>query len=676
VFRSLKKIAPTWSLCPAAFLVLMLMLCPAVLDAQNIPGEGDCSDGMDGPDNDGYTDCYDPDCFTENPCTYSACYVEVGEIHDPAVDGTSPRISNSVSIFGDVAVAGAPDEIEGGVVIISTRTASVPLPDWDQEQVLENPNGVSGDRFGWSVSNSNDVIVVGAPDTNSGEGKAYVYEINPNGTPLWTLAGTLESDNPQNNSQFGYAVSTDGTTIVVTELQTYLGSYLYGTVHTFEKNGSGQWIPGPKLDNPHLILTSCNPQGGLTDRYGHSVDISSDLIVVGAPEYDFDSQSNPNGATNCESGCAWVWERGIGNSWSQTSQLLASNPSGSNDQFGHCVSVARRGNPGGLGYRIAVGDPESNDAIYLFDYEIGFANAVVDSEVKIDLFTLADMGYLTNYNEDTGRLGSSCSLNDSGVLAFGCPTSDYGGDYFESFVFQNIPITTSTSEWYFSQSFASEVDPGRNEWGFSVDIWENKLVIGGPLATVIGGLDEVGRAYIYECDPVLPTPLPTMVWDGTYVSWNFPGGPDQFNYLVAIQSGEIVGLTDFDQGSYEFLQCILGPHAMGIIDGAGIFEEIDGIEVTTCPDVSFKRGDANGDSGFNIGDAVFLLGALFSGGDPCLCDDACDGNDDGATNIADAVMMLGALFSGGAAPPAPGPNSCGPDPTSDALDCDEYSGCP
>jgi hypothetical protein len=98
-------------------------------------------------------------------------------------------------------------------------------------------------------------------------------------------------------------------------------------------------------------------------------------------------------------------------------------------------------------------------------------------------------------------------------------------------------------------------------------------------------------------------------------------------------------------------------------------------ESTTSSDVTFKRGDANGDGGFDIGDAIFLLAALFSGGDPCACDDACDANDDGSTNIADAIYMLTNLFSGGAAPPAPGPNSCGIDPTSDALDCDEYSGC-
>ncbi len=89
----------------------------------------------------------------------------------------------------------------------------------------------------------------------------------------------------------------------------------------------------------------------------------------------------------------------------------------------------------------------------------------------------------------------------------------------------------------------------------------------------------------------------------------------------------------------------------------------------------FKRGDTNQDGGFNIADQVFQLAALFSGGTPCACDDACDQNDDGNTNIADAVYGLAALFSGGAAPPAPGPGTCGPDETDDALECDTYNGC-
>ena len=90
----------------------------------------------------------------------------------------------------------------------------------------------------------------------------------------------------------------------------------------------------------------------------------------------------------------------------------------------------------------------------------------------------------------------------------------------------------------------------------------------------------------------------------------------------------------------------------------------------------FRRGDSNGDGGFNIADAVFLLAALFSGGPPSDCADASDANDDGGVNIADAIFKLATLFSGGAPLPAPGSIDCGIDPTdSDALDCVNYT-CP
>ena len=98
-------------------------------------------------------------------------------------------------------------------------------------------------------------------------------------------------------------------------------------------------------------------------------------------------------------------------------------------------------------------------------------------------------------------------------------------------------------------------------------------------------------------------------------------------------------------------------------------------DVTCFPGVQFIRGDCNADNGFDISDPISLLGILFSGTGPALCDDACDGNDDGGLDISDAIYILGSLFSGGAAPPAPFPG-CGLDGTdTDALDCASFPPC-
>jgi len=93
------------------------------------------------------------------------------------------------------------------------------------------------------------------------------------------------------------------------------------------------------------------------------------------------------------------------------------------------------------------------------------------------------------------------------------------------------------------------------------------------------------------------------------------------------------------------------------------------------PNPLFIRGDGNGDGGIDIGDAVYGLTYLFSGGES-RCQDAQDTNDDGAIDVADPIALLGLLFSGSEPPPAPFPD-CGEDPTPDSLSCElGTNGCP
>lgn len=95
-------------------------------------------------------------------------------------------------------------------------------------------------------------------------------------------------------------------------------------------------------------------------------------------------------------------------------------------------------------------------------------------------------------------------------------------------------------------------------------------------------------------------------------------------------------------------------------DGTG-----DACDEAVAPE--FRRGDANADGSVNISDPSALLNWLFLGGVPVSCPDAGDANDDGAVDISDAVTILNWLFTGGRTPPAPGPETCGEDPTADTL---------
>jgi hypothetical protein len=90
-------------------------------------------------------------------------------------------------------------------------------------------------------------------------------------------------------------------------------------------------------------------------------------------------------------------------------------------------------------------------------------------------------------------------------------------------------------------------------------------------------------------------------------------------------------------------------------------------EVVTAG-TSFIRGDADLSGFVRIEDAVLALQAVF-GAAPLACRDAADANDDGRLDLGDGLYTLGYLFSGGPPPPAPFPGA-GVDPSEDSLSCD------
>lgn len=103
----------------------------------------------------------------------------------------------------------------------------------------------------------------------------------------------------------------------------------------------------------------------------------------------------------------------------------------------------------------------------------------------------------------------------------------------------------------------------------------------------------------------------------------------------------------------------------------GLFAIYDSIG-NAC-EITFRRADSNGDGTVDISDAINTLGFLFLGTGKVDCMDAGDANDDGLLDISDAIITLEWLFVDTTKlPPAPGPFTPGPDPTNDALTCNQY----
>jgi len=90
------------------------------------------------------------------------------------------------------------------------------------------------------------------------------------------------------------------------------------------------------------------------------------------------------------------------------------------------------------------------------------------------------------------------------------------------------------------------------------------------------------------------------------------------------------------------------------------------------PDI-FRRGDADGNGGVAINDAIVVANWLRLAGDEPDCVDSADADDSGLVDDLDPLFILAFLMLGGPPPPAPGPYSnCASDPTPDILDCGFY----
>ena len=246
---------------------------------------------------------------------------------------------------------------DGLRLTVDDRSARYPLtidPN-AQQAYLKASNTGAGDGFGLSVSVSGDTVVVGAYGESSNAtgvngnqadnsalfaGAAYVFVRS--GT-TWSQQAYLKASNTGASDQFGYSVAVSGATVVVGALyedsnaagvngnQTSNSAIESGAVYVFVRNGT-TW-------SQQAYLKASNTGAG--DRFGYSVSVSGDTVVVGAVAEDSNATGvNGNQSDNSatDSGAAYVFVRS-GTTWSQQAYLKASNTD-ADDDFGESVSVS------------------------------------------------------------------------------------------------------------------------------------------------------------------------------------------------------------------------------------------------------------------------------------------------------------------------------------------------
>jgi hypothetical protein len=241
---------------------------------------------------------------------------------------------------------------------------------WPLQAYLQPPSPRREAYFGSAVSISGDTLIAGAPgepETSAGEfdhnaGAAYVFVRN--GTS-WSQQARLRLNNGLGGSFFGQDVALSGNTAVIGALGTGIDLEspdppdVEGAAFVFVRNGT-QWSTQATLRAGNAMPYA---------RFGTSVGISGDAIIVGATHEDSGvggANANPLDISLPDAGAAYLFTRSAG-AWNQSAYLKASNP-GEEDWFGGAVAIASNTIVVGAHFEdsaaLGVNGNQSDDSLY------------------------------------------------------------------------------------------------------------------------------------------------------------------------------------------------------------------------------------------------------------------------------------------------------------------------
>jgi hypothetical protein len=249
----------------------------------------------------------------------------------------------ATAIEGNYAVIGARMDDDNGS---SAGAAYLFLRDssgWTEQQKLLASDGSLDARFGRSVAISGDYVIVGAHKADGDIGAAYVFVRNGS---TWSEVAKLSPSDGTSGDFFGTAVGISGDYAVVGAFGSANGGDSSGAAYIYMRTDT-TWLEQAKL---------VPSDADTNDRFGRSVAISGDYVVVGSyGDDDFGGAS----------GSAYVFERS-GTVWTETAKLTPGDGS-SGAHFG--VSASASGDYLIIGAHTE--GPDSSGAAYVFKKESG-----------------------------------------------------------------------------------------------------------------------------------------------------------------------------------------------------------------------------------------------------------------------------------------------------------------
>ena len=385
------------------------------------------------------------------------------------------RFGTSVAIDGDFAIVGATGAQSAagvtGAAYIFRRDSS----GWIQQTKLIAEDAVQNDSFGFAVDIDENTVVVGAPNSDSGEtnsGAVYIFQREGE---TWSQRTKLISDVPASWTNFGRAVAIDGNYVIVGRPYGDGSSYA-GAAYVFAFDGSG-WSQQAKL-------AAGNPYE--EDEFGTSVAISSEYAIVGAT-YD-------------GSGAAHIFKR-IGDSWQFQARLTASDTTFSID-FGASVAIDSDYAVVGATYAEVFGYEAG--AAYVFKRE---GNNWIET-VKLTAGDPSDSSYF----------GAAVAMDGQKVIVGAEYAMHNGQQSGAAYIYE-----LEESVWTQKNKLVADSPAEYSGFGSAVDIDASYAIVGVPDIEK-DGFGYAGSAYIFEFPTTVLTfnadPEIIMLGETSTLTWS------------------------------------------------------------------------------------------------------------------------------------------------------------
>ncbi len=348
------------------------------------------------------------------------------------------------------------------------------------------------ENFGSTVAVAGNIMVVGSLDDydadgdgtiETGAGSAYIYLRSAQGT--WNLLKQLKPSDARALGQFGLAVAISGNTLVI-------GAGGANAAYIFQKDQGGlnNWGEVKKL------VASDDTQ---TDRFGDSVAISGNTVVVGAPFESHDVDGNDT--DDLLVGAAYIFfkDKGGTNNWGEVKKLVASdaqiNPGQVGELFGNSVAIS--GTTVVVGAVFDLRDTDGNGteefdvgAAYLFQKDQGGVNTW--GEVK---------KLVASDGSQADRFGQSLAIAGTTVVV-GAPAERHDADGIAGdelavgagYIFEKDQGGTNT--WGEVKKLVASDDTQSDKFGAEVAISGDVIAVGAEQKSV--GQINPGAVYLFE----------------------------------------------------------------------------------------------------------------------------------------------------------------------------------